>query len=461
MSVQPENIAILIVDDEQSIRVSLERVIRKEGYATFVAANAHEAEEILGRENISLVLTDMRMPGMSGNELLKVIKKNWPEIEVVVLTGHGTIEKAVEAMKNGAYDFVSKPFKRVEILHTIEKALERHALNEENRILKEQLAFSQTEQNKFIGKSKAVKSVLNMISRVAPLPSTVLITGESGTGKEIVARMLHAQSQRVHKRFVAVNCGAIAENLIESELFGHVKGSYTGATKDKEGLFKSASGGTLFLDEISTLPLNLQVKLLRAIQEQEIMPVGAGRTIPINVRIIAASNKNLEDEIANGAFREDLYYRLNVVGIYIPPLRDRRDDIPLLIDYFLQRFNRDMNKNISGVSMDAMPYFLGNEWKGNVRELENTIERAVILCDGDHITLDHLPQVYSTDDSMPVVTNQGLKEAVAEFEKMQITKVLEMVDSDKKTAAKMLGLSLSSLYRKMSELGLDTKDVPV
>ncbi|MCA9501383.1 MAG: sigma-54-dependent Fis family transcriptional regulator, partial [Nitrospira sp.] len=203
----------------------------------------------------------------------------------------------------------------------------------------------------------------------------------------------------------------IAENLIESELFGHVKGSYTGATKDKEGLFKSASGGTLFLDEISTLPLNLQVKLLRAIQEQEIMPVGAGRTIPINVRIIAASNKNLEEEITNGNFREDLYYRLNVVGIYIPPLRDRRDDIPMLIDYFLQRFNRDMNKNISGVSMDAMPYFLGNEWKGNVRELENTIERAVILCDGDKITMDHLPQTYASEDSVPVVTNQGLKEA--------------------------------------------------
>lgn len=398
---------------------------------------------------------------MNGIELVKLVKKNWPEIEVVVLTGHGTIEKAVEAMKSGAYDFVSKPFKRIDILHTVEKALERHALNEENRFLKEQLAFSQSEKYNFIGKSKAVKSVLNLISRVAPLPSTVLITGESGTGKEIVARMLHAQSSRVHKRFVAVNCGAIAENLIESELFGHVKGSYTGATKDKEGLFKSASGGTLFLDEISTLPLNLQVKLLRAIQEQEIMPVGAGRTIPINVRIIAASNKNLEEEITNGNFREDLYYRLNVVGIYIPPLRDRRDDIPMLIDYFLQRFNRDMNKNISGVSMDAMPYFLGNEWKGNVRELENTIERAVILCDGDKITMDHLPQTYASEDSVPVVTNQGLKEAVAEFEKLQINKVLEMVESDKKTAAKMLGLSLSSLYRKMSELGLDTKDVPV
>ncbi|KAA3612679.1 MAG: sigma-54-dependent Fis family transcriptional regulator [Calditrichaeota bacterium] len=456
--VNQANHTILIVDDEQSVRVSLERVINKEGYTTFLASNGIEAEEILGRENISLVLTDMQMPGMSGNELLKSVKKNWPEIEVVVLTGHGTVEKAVEAMKRGAYDFIPKPFKRVEILHTVSKALERYALSEENRFLKEQLADSQSKKYNFIGKSKAVKSVLNLITRVAPLPSTVLITGESGTGKEIVARMLHAQSPRDNKRFVAVNCGAISENLIESELFGHVKGSYTGATKDKEGLFKMASGGTLFLDEISTLPLNLQVKLLRAIQEQEIMPVGAGQTVPINVRIIAASNKNLEQEIENGNFREDLYYRLNVVGVFIPPLRERRDDIPLLIEYFLNRFNGDMNKNISGVSMDAMPYFLGNAWKGNVRELENTIERAVILCDGEKITTDHLPQSFSSDETVPVLSNKGLKDSVAEFEKMQITKVLEIVDSDKKTAAKMLDLSLSSLYRKMAELGLDPKE---
>lgn len=458
MIINETQYSILIVDDEQSVRTSLERVIYKEGYTTFLAANGVEAEEILARENISLVLTDMLMPGMSGNDLLKSVKKNWPEIEVVVLTGHGTVEKAVEAMKFGAYDFISKPFKRAEIVNTVRKALERYALSKENRFLKEQLADSHAKNYNFIGKSKAVKSVLNLISRVAPLPSTVLITGESGTGKEIVARLLHSQSPREQKRFIAVNCGAISENLIESELFGHVKGSYTGATKDKEGLFRMASGGTLFLDEISTLPLNLQVKLLRAIQEQEIMPVGAGQTIPINVRIIAASNKNLEEEIEKGTFREDLYYRLNVVGIFIPPLRERRDDIPQLIDYFLKRFNRDLNKNISGVSMDAMPYFLGNAWKGNVRELENTIERAVILCDGDMITMDHLPQSTSTEGTMPVFTNMGLKEAVAEFEKMQITKVLEIVDSDKKTAAKMLDLSLSSLYRKMAELGLDPKE---
>ena len=343
--------SILIVDDEQSVRVSLERVINKEGYTTYLAANGSEAEEILARENISLVLTDMLMPGMSGNDLLKSVKKNWPEIEVVVLTGHGTVEKAVEAMKFGAYDFISKPFKRADILNTVSKALERFALSKENRYLKEQLADSHAKNYNFIGKSKSVKSVLNMISRVAPLPSTVLITGESGTGKEIVARLLHAQSPREQKRFIAVNCGAISENLIESELFGHVKGSYTGATKDKEGLFRMASGGTLFLDEISTLPLNLQVKLLRAIQEQEIMPVGAGQTIPINVRIIAASNKNLEEEIETGTFREDLYYRLNGVGSFIAPLRERREDILQRFDFVMPRYNNNMNKNISDVSM--------------------------------------------------------------------------------------------------------------
>jgi len=451
------NASILVVDDERSVRESLERVLEKEGYQVFTAENARDAEDILNRESIALVLTDLRMPEISGLDLLRRVKKSHADVEVVMITGHGTIEKAVEAMKEGAYDFITKPFKRAEILRSISKALEKRNLAQENRLLKEQLETSFTSKIQFIGKSKKIQEVMQLVERVAPLPSTVLITGESGTGKEIIARMIHAKSPRAGKRFVAVNCGAIAENLIESELFGHVKGAFTGAIRDKDGLFKIASGGTLFLDEISTIPMNLQVKLLRAIEEHEIMPVGSTRTIPVDARIIAASNRDLLKEVEEGRFREDLYYRLNVIGINVPPLRERRDDIPLLVNHFIQRFNRELNKNVQGVSPDVLQMFLSYQWKGNVRELENAIERAMILCDGDYIRPEHLPQNFSMVE-YKTPTKGGLKEAVMEFEKVQILKTLELVEGDKKAAANLLGMSISSLYRKMAELGLDVKE---
>lgn len=457
MAKMTTNASILVVDDERSVRESLERVLEKEGYQVFTAENARDAEDILNRESIALVLTDLRMPEISGLDLLRRVKKSHADVEVVMITGHGTIEKAVEAMKEGAYDFITKPFKRAEILRSISKALEKRNLAQENRLLKEQLETSFTTKIQFIGKSKKIQEVMQLVERVAPLPSTVLITGESGTGKEIIARMIHAKSPRAGKRFVAVNCGAIAENLIESELFGHVKGAFTGAIRDKDGLFKIASGGTLFLDEISTIPMNLQVKLLRAIEEHEIMPVGSTRTIPVDARIIAASNRDLLKEVEEGRFREDLYYRLNVIGINVPPLRERRDDIPLLVNHFIQRFNRELNKNVQGVSPDVLQMFLSYQWKGNVRELENAIERAMILCDGDYIRPEHLPQNFSMVE-YKTPTKGGLKEAVMEFEKVQILKTLELVEGDKKAAANLLGMSISSLYRKMAELGLDVKE---
>ncbi len=450
-------VPLLVVDDEQSVRDSLERVLEKEGFQVYTADSGRRAKEILQREPIALVLTDLRMPEVSGLDLLRQVKKQYPDTEVILITGHGTIEKAVEAMKEGAYDFITKPFKRAEILRAVNKALEKQSLARENRMLKEQLKSSFENKIQFIGKSKQAHEIMQLVDRVAPLPSTVLITGESGTGKEIIARLIHLKSPRANKRFVAVNCGAISENLIESELFGHVKGAFTGAIRDKDGLFKIASGGTLFLDEISTIPINLQVKLLRALEEHEIMPVGSTRTIPVDVRIIAASNRDLMKEVEEGRFREDLFYRLNVIGINIPPLRERREDIPLLVDFFIQKFNRELNKSVRGVSPQVMQMFLTYQWKGNVRELENAIERAMILCDGDQIMPEHMPQNFSSAEVQPVVKS-GLKEAVMAFERSQILKTLEIVDGDKKAAAKLLGLSISSLYRKMSELGLDVKE---
>lgn len=451
--------SILIVDDERGVRDSLSRVLAREGYELHLAASAREAERILGEEEVAVVISDYRMPDKSGIDLLKAAKKKSPDIEFILITGHGTIEKAVEAMKEGAYDFITKPFKRAELLRIVTKAFEKYNLEYENRLLREELASSTEARNKFIGQSRNAREIMQLVSRVAPLPSTILITGESGTGKEIIARMIHQSSPRARKRFVAVNCGAISENLIESELFGHIKGSFTGAIRDKEGLFKVASGGTLFLDEISTIPLNLQVKLLRALEEHEIMPVGGTRPIPVDVRIVAASNRDLMQEVESGRFREDLYYRLNVVGIVIPPLRDRKDDIPLLVEHFLHKFNVELKKSIKGVSPEVLQAFLAYEWKGNVRELENALERAMILCDDDLIRLEHLPQSFAATALEQTATQGGLKNSVMEFEKMQILNTIKMVDGDKKAAAKLLGLSVSSLYRKISELGLDLKSI--
>lgn len=443
---------VLVVDDERELLMSLEKVLAKEGYRVLTAERPRQALEILRSEPVDVVLSDLRMPEMSGTELLRECKKIAPEAEVIMLTAYGTVESAVEAMKEGAYDFITKPFKRVTVVKAIEKALEKQALSRENLYLRQQLE-SVRPKEQIIGKSPAIMRVLDLVRRVAPTNTTVLITGESGTGKELVARMIHQYSPRKNAPFVAINCGAIPENLIESELFGHVKGAFTGATRDKDGLFKVANGGTLFLDEVCTIPLNLQVRLLRAIEEKEFLPVGGTRPVRVDVRILAASNRDLEKEVEEGRFREDLFYRLNVVNIEIPPLRERKEDIPLLVEHFVERHNRTLGKRVKGVDPETMSVLVNYEWKGNVRELENVIERAMILCDEDVIRVHHLPPNLAQFAGQAVRSDR-LKDAVREFERQHIYRVLERVGFDKLYAAKILGLSQSSLYRKLAELDI-------
>ncbi|MBN1348824.1 sigma-54-dependent Fis family transcriptional regulator [candidate division KSB1 bacterium] len=444
---------ILFVDDDRELRASMKKVLQKEDYRVLLADNPKIAMELLEIDTIDIVIADVRMPEMDGFEFLKIIKSERQDIEVLLLTGYGTIEMAVQAIREGAYDFIPKPFKRTTVLKAVEKAIEKQELVRENRFLKEQLNQNRS-RKQIIGESKLINAVHDLIKRVAPIESTVLITGESGTGKELVAREIYRQSKRAQERFVVINCGAIAENLMESELFGHVKGAFTGAIRDKVGLFKIASGGTLFLDEISNIPIHLQIKLLRAIEEKEIMPVGGVHTIPVDVRIIAASNQNLLHEIELGKFREDLFYRLNVVGIELPPLRDRIDDIPLLVNHFIAIHNPQLNKRIKGIHTDTLKMLQGYSWKGNVRELDNVIERAMILCDEDLIQPGHLPP-----NLFPAIQNEetngtALKDALKDFERRFILKALKRSKNDKRSAADTLGLSQSSLYRKMHELNI-------
>ncbi len=448
--------SIMIVDDEASVRTSLEKVLSRAGYVTRSAESGSDALRQLARRPADLVLSDLKMPDVDGLELLRKVRKKYPKMEVVLLTGYGTVEKAVEAMKDGAYDFITKPFKRAVLLKIVERALERRNLTQENEYLRAQLGKGKP-YDTIIGKSQALQDVLAMVERVAPLVSTVLITGGSGTGKELIARALHRKSNRIDKRFVPINCAAIPENLIESELFGHMRGSFTGAIRDKEGLFKVADGGTLFLDEIVSVPLNLQAKLLRAIEQKEILPVGSTDPQVINVRIIAATNRNLASEVEKGNFREDLYYRLNVVGITIPPLKERAEDVPELLEHYIRVYNAQLNKKVQGVDGRALQILMDYEWKGNVRELENAVERAMILCDDEKLALRHFPHLISQDRHSQDLEGD-LKSAVRKFEQERIIRAIEISDQDKAKAAQMLGLSLSSLYRKLAELGINLKE---
>jgi DNA-binding NtrC family response regulator len=445
----PEN--ILVVDNEASIRQSVAKVLERAGYSVLQAENGNKAKMIIADASLSLIISDLSMPGLDGMELLKSTKEQFPHIEFIMITGHGTIERAVDAIKSGAYDFVTKPFKRVDLLRVVDKALERYNLALENRRLKKQLADIETQKFNFIGNSRHSQDIRTLVNLIANTPSNVLIAGESGTGKEVVAGMIHANSDRHNKPFVAVNCGAISPNLIESELFGHLKGSFTGAIRDNEGLFVAAAGGTIFLDEISTIPLNLQVKLLRVIEEHEVLPVGATKTKPVNARIIAATNRDLKSDVQQNNFREDLFFRLNVIEINIPPLRERTEDVSLLATYFINRMNKDLDKNVSGLTKEALHLLQSHSWPGNVRELENVIERAMIFCETELIEVSHLPVMFSSQINN---TPMGLKESVANFERKHISAILNLTKGDKKEAAKLLDLGVSSLYRKITELGL-------
>jgi len=382
---------ILVVDDEKSMRDLLSITLEKEGYDVLTAAGGEPAIEALHRESVDAVITDLRMPKVDGLQVLRVAKEISPDTAVIVITAVASTETAVEAMKLGAYDYITKPFKLDEVNLIVRNALERKRLRDENLYLRRQLETQHRFEN-IIGKSGVIAEVFDTIRKIADSPSTAMVTGESGTGKELVARAIHFNSFRRDKPFVSVNCGAIPEGLMESELFGHVRGAFTGAVSNKVGLFSAAEGGTLFLDEITEIPALLQVKLLRAIQVREIRRVGDTKDIKTDVRLIAASNRDLEQAVAEGILREDLFYRLNVIPIQLPPLRERREDIPLLVAHFLQKFSKELGKDVRGVTPEAMAVLERYRWPGNIRELENVLERAIVLGAGDMLGIDALPE---------------------------------------------------------------------
>ena len=382
---------VLVVDDEKSMRDLLSITLEKEGYDVLTAAGGEAAIEALRRDATDAVITDLRMPKVDGLQVLRAAKEISPDVAVIVITAVASTETAVEAMKLGAYDYITKPFKLDEVSLIVRNALERKRLRDENLYLRKQLETQHRFEN-IIGKSGRILEVFDTIRKISDSPSTAMITGESGTGKELVARAIHFNSLRRDKPFVSVNCGAIPEGLMESELFGHVRGAFTGAVSNKIGLFSAGEGGTLFLDEITEIPPLLQVKLLRAIQTREIRRVGDTKDMKTDVRLIAASNRNLEDAVKDGILREDLYYRLNVIPIQLPPLRERREDIPLLVAHFLQKFGKDLGKQARGVAPEAMIVLERYHWPGNIRELENVLERAIVLGAGDVLGIESLPE---------------------------------------------------------------------
>lgn len=445
---------ILVVDDEEIIRESLSFVLKKEGYIVEEAENGKTAYNKILESSFDVVITDLEMPGMKGIQLIEEIQRSNIQTSVIIITAYGSLDTAIAALRSGANDYILKPIEFDEILLKIKKLLEMRDLLLENRILRKEIQRNYDYEN-LVGKSSQIKAIYDMIETVAETDSTVLITGKSGTGKELVARALHYKSKRKNKAFIPVNCGAISENLIESELFGHKRGAFTGAISDKEGFFKAADGGTLFLDEISELPLNLQVKFLRVLQEREFTPVGSTSPISVNIRFVASTNRDLKQEIKNGKFREDLFYRLNVIEINLPSLKEREEDIPVLADHFLNKYRKELNKNIKGIDNEAMRALVNYEWKGEVRELENVIERAVIFSKNEFITLKDLPSFFRPSDLFVNRFTAGpLEESVKGFERDYILRTLENNDFDKEKTAEVLKVGLSTLYRKMKELDI-------
>ena len=444
---------LLIVDDEPIIRESLGEFLTQEGFAVTVAGSAEDALVQAQKTAFDLVLCDVQLPGMDGIELLDRLLKISPETFVILITAYGTVESAVAAFQRGAHDYLMKPILLAEVLTKIQRLLRYRQLHLDNQWLRRELNRSAGDET-IIGTSPAMQRVLEIVRKVAPTPSTVLLAGESGTGKEVIARAIHRQANNAADRFIAVNCAAIPHDLLENQLFGHRKGAFTGADRDQPGVFVHAGTGTVFLDEIAELPLATQAKMLRAIEMKEILPVGANEPIAVEARILAATNKQLAKEVEAGRFREDLYYRLNVVCITLPPLRERREDIPDLIEYLLARHARTLGKHITGVSHEAMQILLACPWKGNIRELDNALQRGVILGEGPLLMPADLPPDLTplTDDPHLV---DDLGEAVRRFEKQHIERVLRRV-ADKKDAARILGVGVSSLYRRIAELGIQS-----
>jgi len=439
---------ILIADDERDIRDSLAIVIENEGYRCITVEDGVRAVEALEATNIDVVITDIIMPKLDGMKVLEKATEISPQTIVIVMTAYASVETAVDALRKGASDYIIKPLDFDEVIIKIKQFLEHRATTLENKFLRSQAERRYNFDN-LIGKGAEMRNVFSMIERVSKANSNILISGQTGTGKELVARSIHKNSPRVDKPFVPVNCGAIPDNLYESEFFGYKKGSFTGAISDHDGLFKSANDGTIFLDEIGDLPEHMQIKLLRVLQEKEIRPVGSTKEIKVDFRLIAATNKDLQELVQEGTFREDLFYRLNVIEIKLPALKDRKDDIPILVDHFIKIYNDELGKNIMCVDNEVMKIFLNYEWKGNLRELENLIERAVLLCENDVITIREIPsyiiQKTDTGDEIPNNLNQALEN----FEKSHVIKILMMTNWNRTEAAKFLGIDFSTLYRKM------------
>ncbi len=439
---------VLLVDDEVAHLKTLERVFSREGYDVLTADGGDAALDILRQDDIDLVITDLMMPDTDGIDLLKLVKTLKPDVEVILMTAFGTVERAVEGMKEGAYDFISKPIKKQTIVKSARQAIERRALLAENQMLKAQLAQLQNSRS-LVGNSAALRQSLELVGQVASTDATVLLTGESGTGKELVARMVFERSERSDGPFVAVNCAALPESILESELFGYEQGAFTGANQRRIGRFEAADGGTIFLDEIGELSPQVQVKLLRVLQEGEFERLGSNDTIRVDVRVVAATNRDLEEELAAGNFREDLYYRLNVVNIGLPPLRDRLEDVPLLSEHFLNRYREKNRRDIHGFSREALDALSNYSWPGNVRELENVVERAVVLDKDGVIDINDLPQNVAETSAEPRALTIPLGTSLDEIERQVIAETLRMTSGDKKLAAKLLGIATRTIYRKI------------
>ncbi len=450
---------ILIVDDELSIRKSLSILLGKEGYRIDEVSNGKEAIEKINAETYDMVITDLKMEPVDGIDVLKKSKALSQATEVMVMTGYGTIESGVEAMKLGAYDYITKPFQNDDIIQKVNRALERKELSDKVKLLESQLREKYKFEN-IISSTNQMIEVLKMVSKVSKTDSTVLITGESGTGKELVARAIHNNSPRKYKAFVPINCGALPHDLQESELFGHVKGSFTGASYDKKGLLEEADGGTIFLDEIGEATSQVQVKLLRFSQDREIRRVGDNKPTYTDVRLIAATNKNLEQAIENNKFREDLYYRLNVIPIHLPPLRERKDDIPLLAKHFFKKHTGRLKIDIESISKRALSLFMSYDWPGNVRELENVIERSIILASGETITPEDLPQTLGGGVQMESKRRHRSGKTLSDVERLHILDTLEECSWNRKKSSERLDISTTTLWRKLKEYNISLKESP-
>lgn len=446
---------ILVVDDEKSMREILEIFLKSEGYGVATAENGEKAIEAVKKDIFDLIITDMKMPRVNGLELLRNVKQITPDVAVVLITAFGTTESAVEAMKLGAYDYIQKPFQMDNIRLVVKNALDKQKLKKDVSILKQQLKPLSLEN--IIGQSQPMQALFSVISRTAESSASVLITGESGTGKELVAKAIHSLSPRKDNHFVAINCAAIPEGLLESELFGHMKGAFTGAASNKQGLFELANEGTIFLDEIGEMPMSLQAKLLRVIEGGTFRRVGGLSDLTVDVRIVSATNKDLQAMIEQNRFREDLYFRLNVLSVKIPPLRERREDIPLLFDYFLKKFAGNKKR----FSKEAAELLKNYHWKGNVRELENIVERVVLLCDSEIIDAEHLPEEISSVKKAAAVAlpaeGMDIERLMEDTEKAYILRALEKTNGVKTEAAKLLNLTFRSLRHKLKKYGIDKK----